>query len=45
MACMSHVPAQRPTFVEITPRIEAMVAALPPDERAQPAEEASSDEN
>ena len=45
MACMSHVPAQRPTFVEIVPRVEAMLEALPMEERAQPAEDGSSDDN
>jgi hypothetical protein len=45
MECMSHVPAQRPTFVEIVPRIEAMLEALPPEEHAQPPEDVSSDDN
>ena len=36
-ACMSHEPAQRPTFTEIRPRLEAMLAALPPQERDAPA--------
>ena len=45
MACMSHVPAQRPTFVEIVPRVEAMLEALSPEERGQPVGEASSDDD
>lgn len=31
--CMSHVPEERPTFAQIMPRLEAMLAALPQEER------------
>jgi len=45
MACMSHVPAQRPTFVEIVPRVRAMLEALPPEESGSAIQGASSDED
>ena len=45
MECMSHVPAQRPTFVEIVPRVKVMLEALPPEENGPSVRDASSDED